>query len=40
MIIVDIDRRMTLAYMMNQMAPGIVGGPTATELINAAYAAV
>lgn len=40
MIIVDLDRRMTIAYMMNQMAPGIIGGPTATALITAAYAAV
>jgi CubicO group peptidase (beta-lactamase class C family) len=40
MIIVDLDRRMTLAYMMNKMAPGIVGGPTATELITATYAAL
>jgi len=40
MIIVDVDRRMTLAYMMNQMAPGIIGGPTAAELITAAYTAV
>ena len=40
MIIVDVDRRMTLAYMMNQMAPGIIGGPTGTELITAAYSAI
>jgi CubicO group peptidase (beta-lactamase class C family) len=39
MIIVDTDRRMTLAYMMNQMAPGIIGGPTAMELITTAYTA-
>jgi CubicO group peptidase (beta-lactamase class C family) len=39
-IVVDVGRRMTLAYMMNQMAPGIVGGPTATELITAAYTAL
>jgi CubicO group peptidase (beta-lactamase class C family) len=39
-IIVDVGRRMTLAYMMNQMAPGIIGGPTATELITAAYTAL
>ncbi len=40
MIIVDVDRRMTIAYMMNQMAPGIIGGPTGTELITAAYSSV
>lgn len=40
MIIVDVARRMTIAYMMNQMAAGIIGGPTATELITAAYSAI
>jgi len=40
MIIIDVDRRMTIAYMMNQMAPGIIGGPTATELITATYSAI
>jgi CubicO group peptidase (beta-lactamase class C family) len=39
-ILVDVGRRMTLAYMMNQMAPGIIGGPTAAELITAVYSAV
>jgi CubicO group peptidase (beta-lactamase class C family) len=40
MVIVDVDRRMTIAYMMNQMADGIIGGPSATALITTAYAAV
>ena len=40
MIIIDADRRMTISYMMNQMAAGIVGSPTATALITAVYAAV
>ncbi len=40
MIIIDLDRRMTISYMMNQMASGIIGGPTATALITAAYSAV
>ena len=40
MIIVDVARRMTIAYTMNQMAAGIIGGPTATELITAAYSAI
>jgi CubicO group peptidase (beta-lactamase class C family) len=39
-VLVDIDHRMTLTYMMNQMASGIIGGPTATELITAAYSAL
>jgi len=40
MIIVDLDRRMTIAYMMNKMAPGLVGNPTSTALITAAYGAL
>ncbi|MEO5900655.1 MAG: serine hydrolase domain-containing protein [Ilumatobacteraceae bacterium] len=40
MIIVDVGRRMTISYMMNQMAAGIISGPTATALITAAYASV
>ena len=40
MIVVDPDRRMTVAYMMNKMAAGIVGNPTSGSLISAAYAAV
>ncbi len=39
-ILVNIAHRMTLAYMMNQMAPGIIGGPTAAELITAAYSSI
>ncbi len=39
-ILVDVGRRMTLAYMMNQMAPGIIGGPTAAELITTTYSAI
>ena len=31
---------MTFTYMMNQMAPGIIGGPTAEALLTALYAAV
>lgn len=40
MIIVDVDRRMTIAYMMNQMASGIVGGPSGTRIITAVYDAL
>lgn len=39
-IILDLDRRMTFAYMMNQMAAGIIGGPTAEALLTEVYAAV
>jgi len=40
MIIVDLDRRMTIAYMMNVMAPGLVGCPRSAALISATYAAL
>jgi CubicO group peptidase (beta-lactamase class C family) len=40
MIIVDTTRKMTLAYMMNRMSPGIIGSPTSAALITAAYAAM
>jgi CubicO group peptidase (beta-lactamase class C family) len=40
MVIVDVDRRMTIAYMMNQLGEGIIGGPRSTALIEAAFAAV
>ena len=40
MIIVDTTRKMTLAYMMNRMSPGIIGSPTSAALITAAYQAM
>lgn len=40
MIIIDLDRHMTISYMMNKMAPGIVGNPTSAALIAAAYDAL
>jgi CubicO group peptidase (beta-lactamase class C family) len=39
-IVVDLDHRMTIAYMMNVMEPGIVGGLRAEALLRAAYSAV
>ena len=40
MVINDVDRHICFTYMMNQMAPGIIGGPTAEQLITALYAIV
>jgi CubicO group peptidase (beta-lactamase class C family) len=40
MIIVDLDHRMTIAYMMNVMEGGIIGGVRAEALIRAAYSEV
>jgi CubicO group peptidase (beta-lactamase class C family) len=36
-VIVDADRRLCFAYMMNRMAPGIIGGPNAAALTKALY---
>ncbi|MFT7772179.1 serine hydrolase domain-containing protein [Roseateles sp.] len=38
LVVVDTERRMCMAYMMNRMAPGIVGGPNAAALVTALYA--
>ena len=39
-IIVDTDRNMTIAYMMNRMADGLLGDDRGLNLHNAAYDAV
>ena len=39
-IIVDLDQRMTIAYMMNRMEGGLLGDPRGEGLVVAAYAAV
>ncbi len=36
-IVVDVERRMTLAYMMNKMQGGLVGNSTSEALCTAAY---
>ncbi len=40
LIVNDADRQLTIAYMMNKMAAGIIGGPRSEALVRAAYAAV
>jgi CubicO group peptidase (beta-lactamase class C family) len=40
MIVMDLGRRVTTSYMMNRMAPGIVGSPRAQAYIDAVYAAL
>ena len=37
-IIMDLDRGVTTSYMMNRMAPGIVGSPRAEAYLDAVYA--
>lgn len=39
-VLADVDRRLTVAYMMNKMAAGIIGGPRSDALVKAAYAAL
>ncbi|WP_329139105.1 beta-lactamase family protein [Streptomyces sp. NBC_01476] len=37
MIIMDLDRRMTISYMMNKMAPGILGSERSAAYVAAVY---
>jgi CubicO group peptidase (beta-lactamase class C family) len=39
-IVMDLERRMTFAYMMNKMAAGIIGSPRAEAYLRAVYAAL
>jgi CubicO group peptidase (beta-lactamase class C family) len=40
MIVMDRGRRMTVAYMMNKMEPGIIGGLRSAAILGACYRAV
>ncbi|WP_413099749.1 serine hydrolase domain-containing protein [Streptomyces sp. Inha503] len=40
MIIMDLDRRMTISYMMNGMAPGIIGSDRSGTYVTAIYDAL
>jgi CubicO group peptidase (beta-lactamase class C family) len=40
LIVMDADRRLTFSYMMNRMAPGIVGSDRAEAYLSAVYAAL
>ena len=40
MIVMDLDRRLTFSYMMNKMAPGIIGSPRSEGYLRAAYTAL
>jgi CubicO group peptidase (beta-lactamase class C family) len=37
LIVMDLERRMTVAYMMNKMAPGIIGSPRGETYLRAVY---
>jgi CubicO group peptidase (beta-lactamase class C family) len=40
MIVCDLERRLTVAYMMNKMAPGIIGSPRSENYLRAVYDAL
>ena len=40
LIITDLERRLTIAYMMNKMAPGIIGSPRSEAYVRAVYSAL
>jgi CubicO group peptidase (beta-lactamase class C family) len=40
MIVMDLDRRLTIGYLMNRMAPGILGSDRSEAYIRAVYAAL
>ena len=40
MIVMDVGRRMTISYMMNKMAPGIVGSDRSADYGQAIYDAI
>ena len=40
LIIMDLERRMTISYMMNKMNSGIIGSPRSDAYVRAVYAAV
>ena len=40
MIVMDVGRKMTISYMMNKMAPGIIGSPRSEQYGQAIYAAL
>jgi CubicO group peptidase (beta-lactamase class C family) len=40
MIVMDLDRRLTISYLMNRMAPGILGSDRSAACIRAVYAAL
>lgn len=40
LIIMDLDRRLTISYMMNRMAPGIIGSDRGESYVRAVYGAL
>ncbi|MGR7024743.1 serine hydrolase domain-containing protein [Geodermatophilus sp. URMC 62] len=40
MIVMDLDRRLTISYLMNRMAPGVLGSDRSEAYVRAVYAAL
>ena len=40
MIVMDLDRRLTISYLMNRMAPGVLGSDRSAAYVRAGYAAL
>ncbi len=40
LVVVDLDRRLTISYLMNRMAPGILGSDRSEAYVRAVYAAL
>jgi CubicO group peptidase (beta-lactamase class C family) len=40
MVVMDLDRRLTISYMMNRMAPGILGSDRSEAYVRAVYSAL
>jgi CubicO group peptidase (beta-lactamase class C family) len=40
LVVMDLDRRLTISYVMNRMAPGLLGSPRCEAYVRAVYAAV
>jgi len=38
--VMDLDRRLTISYMMNKMAPGILGSARSEAYVRAVYSAL
>jgi CubicO group peptidase (beta-lactamase class C family) len=40
LVVMDLDRRLTISYMMNRMAPGLLGSARTEAYVRAVYAAL
>ena len=40
LVVMDLDRRLTISYMMNRMGAGLIGSDRSEAYVRAAYAAL